>query len=271
MAAQTPTKRLVIRWTTMKGLAAIILFLLIAALIEYVIVLYAMNLGVRDTSALQWTSQFLTITISPLFHLVPITVITTLLFIWTYLTRHLAIKPYEAGKRKVGTVSKRGKEPGVKKFFGKVKSGLLHVRSIAYLWQRIHFARATIKSALTVLLAFGTFILIISLIAFPRLIPRTVADLYQNNPALFDFMKNVSATLAPVGSIFTGMNNALLSAAPGFRNVVSGLGNILRPLTNLDNAGKYLAFQNAAAWIAALAVLFYGEFRKSYRYRKGKS
>lgn len=259
-----------IRWTTLKGLTAITLFLIIAALAEYVIVLYAVNLGVKDTTALQWPSQFLTITISPLFHLVPIAIIITLLFSWTYLTRYIAIRPYEARKRKAETITKRGKETGIKGFFGKVKSGLLRVKSIAYLWQKIHFARTTIKSALTVLLAFGTFILIISLVAFPKLIPQTIANLYQNSPSLLDFMKNLSATLAPVGSILSGANNLLLAAAPSFRNFISGLGNILRPLTALDNAGKYLAFQNASTWIVALTVLFYGEFRKHYRYKKGK-
>jgi hypothetical protein len=259
-----------IRWTTLKGLAAIILFLVVAMLIEYVIVLYAVNLGVNDTTALQWTNQFLTITISPLFHLVPVTVIITLLFVWTYLTRYIAITPYEARKRKSETIAKRGKETGRRGFFGKVKSGLLRVKGVAYLWRRIHFARTTIKSALTVLLAFGTFIFIISLLAFPKLIPQTIANLYQNNPSLLEFMKNLSATLAPVGSILSGANNLLLAAAPGFRNLISGLGNILRPLTSLDNAGKYLAFQNVAMWIVALTVLFYGEFRKQYRYKKGK-
>lgn len=271
VATQTSPKHLVIRWTTLKGLTAIVLFLIIAALTECVIVVYAINLGVEDNTASQWTSQFLTITISPLFHMVPLAVITALLFTWTYLTRQLAIKPYDTGKRKAGIVTKRGKEPSVRKFFKKVKSGLLQVKGIAYLWQRIHFARATIKSSLIILLTFGTFIIIVSLIAFPRLIPQTVADLYQNNSPLFTFMKNASAALAPIGSIFVGINNALLASAPGFRDIVSGLGNIFRPLTTLDNAGKYLVFQNAAAWIAALAVLFYGEFRKSHRFRKSKS
>lgn len=271
LTTHTLAKRLVIRWTTLKGLAAIILFVTIATITEYVIVLYAMNLGVKDTTALQWSTQLLTVTISPLFHLVPITVIIALLFSWTYLTKHIATKPYEERKGKTRTVAKRGKESRVKRFFGRVKAGLLRVRGISYLWRRIHFARATIKSALTILLAFGTFVLLISLIAFPKLIPQIMANLYENNPTLLNSMKGSAETLAPIGSIFSGINNALLAVAPGFRNFVSGLGNILRPLTTLDNAGKYLAFQNVAAWVAALAVLFYVEFRKGYHYKKGRS
>jgi uncharacterized membrane protein len=254
----------------LKGLVAIILFLVIATVTEYVIVLYAMNLGVKDTTTLQWSTQFLTITTSPLFHLVPVAAIIVLLFSWTYLTRHIATRPYEERKGKTRTVVKRGKESRTKRFFGGVKSGLLRVRGISYLWRRIHFARATIKSAFTILLAFGTFVLLVSLIAFPKLIPQTMANLYENNPTLLNFMKEAAEILAPIGSIFSGMNNALLAVAPSFRDFVSGLGKILRPLTSLDDAGKYLAFQNVAAWIAALAVLFYVEFRKGYQYKKGR-
>jgi hypothetical protein len=270
VATETPTKRLVIRWTTFKGLAAIIIFLAIAGLIEYIIVSYAMNIGVKETIALQWTNQFLTITISPLFHLVPIAVIITLLFIWIYLTRNTAIRPYTPVKGKTGITTKRRKESGVKRFVGKVKAGLMRVKGIAYLWQRIHFARTTIRSALMVLLVFGAFILVVSLIAFPRLIPQTVGGLYQNNQGFLNSIKGLAQTLAPIGSIFSGINSALLAGASGFRSLVISLGNFFRPLTSLDDAGKYLVFQNASAWIAALAVLFYAEYRKSYRYKKSK-
>lgn len=271
MASQTPRERLMIRWATLKGLTAIVLFLIITVLIELIIVLYSLNLGVKDTTALTWNNQLLTITISPLFHLVPIAVIIALVFGWAYLTRHIAIRPYEERKGKKTAVTKRGAQSGLKKFFNGIKSGLLRIKGISYLWNKIHFARATIKSALTVLLVFGTFAFLVSLIAFPKLIPQTIANLYESNTALLNSMKGAADTLAPIGSIFVGVNNALLAAAPSFRNFISGLGNLLRPLTSLDNEGKYLAFQNIAAWIAALTVLFYGELRKGYHYKKGRS
>jgi hypothetical protein len=278
LSVQETPKRLMIRWTTFKGLAAIILFLTVATLIEYVVVLYAINLGVRDTTLLQLSAQFpgtdwiLTIAISPLFHLVPIAVIITLLFSWAYLTRHMAVKPHEVGKVKGGSVAKRAKEPKLKKFSGKIKSGLLRVKGVAYLWRRIHFARATIKGALTVLLAFVTFILIASLLAYPKLIYQIISSAYQNNPSLLDFVKGTSEALASVGGIFAGVNNALLSVSPGFRDVALGFGTIIKPLADLDNAGKYLFFQNIAAWISAFTALFYGEYaRKTRRYRKSRS
>jgi hypothetical protein len=290
LSIQEPPKRLVIRWKTLKGFAAIILFLTIATLTEYFIVLYAISLGVKDMALLQWSIQFpgtdwiITLSISPLFHLVPIAVIIALLFSWTYLTRHTAVKPYEVGREKGGLVSKGVKEKSkeaqkltskishtIKNFFGKIKSGLLRVRGVAYLWQKIHFARATIKSALAVFLVFSVFILIISLLAYPKLIYQIISNAYQNDPSLLNFVKGTTEALAPIGGIFSPINNALLSAAPGFRNFALSLGNIIKPLVDSDNAGKYLFFQNAAAWVSALVALFYGErMRKGYRYRKGR-
>ena len=273
MATSKPSKRLIIRWATLKGLTAIILFLFSIALTEYVVVLYAMSIGVKDPSVLQWTGRFesidwtLTIALSPLFHLVPIAVMITIACVWAYLTKHLAIKPYGERKGKGGTPSKQAKKAG--KFFGKIKSGLLRVKSIAYIWQKIHFARATIKGALTVLLAFLAFILLFSLLAYPQLIYQTVANAYKTNPSLLNFIKGTAEALAPIGGIFSGVNNALLAAAPNFRNFVLALGAIIKPLTELDNASKYLVFQNAAAWIVALSALLYGEvIRKSYRYKR---
>jgi hypothetical protein len=267
----------VFRWATLKGLAAIVLFLIIAILIEYLVVLYAMSLGVKDTTLLQWSFQFpgtswtTTIVISPLFHLVPIAVVIALLFSWTYLTRHVAVKPHEVWKGKAGVAAKRGKEARLKKIVGKMKSGLLRVKGVAYLWQKIHFARATIKSAFIVLLAFLVFAFIFSLLAYPRLIYQIITGAYQNNPSLLNFVKGTSEFFAPVGGIFSPINNALLSIAPGFRNFALDIGSIIRSLADLDNAGKYLAFQNIAAWISAIAVLFYGEYmRKGYRYKKSR-
>jgi len=282
----------------LKGIAAIILFLIIVAVIEYLIVLYTLNLGVEDETLLRWSFTFpgtdwaLTIAVSPLFHLVPIAVIITLVSSWTYLTKYVAVKPKRTWKEKVRPAGKRRKEPrlkeagklvskinnAVKRFFGKIKSELLRLKAVAYLWQKIHFARATIKSALTVLLVFAVFIAIVSLLAYPQLIYRTISNAYQSNPSLLVFVKStnnftrgITETLAPIGWICSSINNELLSIAPGFRDFVLNLGGLIKPLTDLDDVGKYLVFQNVAAWVSALTALFYGEYmRKSFRYRKGK-
>lgn len=267
VTAQKPPKRLIIRWATLKGLAAIILFLIVAVLIEYVVVLYAMALGVKEKP-----EDMMLGFISPLFHLVPLTVITTLIASWIYLTRRTAVKPYEVQKGK--TEPKRLKKQRLKevrKFFGRIKSGLLRAKGVTYLWQKIHFARATIKSAITVILVFAALILLVSLLAYPALIYQTITNGYKNNPSVLNFVKGTAQALATVGGFLSAINNAILYVAPGFRDFVLGLGTIFKPLADLDSAGKYLVFQNAAAWFSALTALLYGQFaRKSYRYGKGK-
>ena len=298
MSTQPSSKRLMFRWTTLKGVVAIFLFLLIAASIEYFVLLYARNLGVGEKSEnlLQWKFQFpgtdriMTITVSPLFHLVPVAVMITLVFSWSYLTKYIAVKPLKSLKGRSKPV-KRGKKRGlkearklsakisraVKSFFGKIKSGLLRIKGVAYLWREIHFARATIKSALTVLLIFTAFILLVSLLAYPQLIYRTISNAYQNNPSLLNFtrstsnsVKGIVEALTPINWICSSINNGLRATAPGFRNLALTLGGLIKPLADLDDAGKYLAFQNIAAWISALTAIFYGEYMRSYRYKKGK-
>jgi hypothetical protein len=248
------------------------LFIIIAILAEYVVVLYAISLGVEDKSVLQWsfkfpgTDSYVTLAISPLFHLVPITVIIALLSSWTYLTKHMAFKPREMQKGRPGTPSKRGKERGIRRILSRIKSALSKVKGLGYLGRRIHSARATTKSALMVLAVFSLFILAASLLVNPHLIYQMITGAYQNNPALLNFVRGTGEALAPIGSVFSAINNGLLSASPGFRDFIVSLGNVLIPLERSDPAAKYLVFQNAAAWISAVIVLLYDEFgRKGYR------
>jgi hypothetical protein len=163
-----------------------------------------------------------------------------------------------------------------RRFFRKTRASLLRIEGISYLWQRIHFARATIKSALTVLLAFIMFVVIVSLLTYPQLIYKTVASAYQNNPSLLNFVLSVdnstkafAEAVPPIGWICTAVNNVLLTISPAIQDSGQSFGGLIGPLASLDNDGKYLVFQNAAAWISVLLILFYGEYlRKGYRYKK---
>jgi hypothetical protein len=267
-----------IRWSTLKGIIIIILFIIAAALAEYLIVLYAISLGVKDEAPLLWSFSFpgteftFTFTISPLFHLVPLAVIISLLFNWSCLTKYAAVRPIKMQKGKTETISKHSRIrrfKTLKKSFGKIKSGLFKVKGIAFLWQKVHFARVAIESAVIVLLIFLIFAIAVSLLAHPKLIYLVMSEAYKNNPSLLNFVTNTLGFFAPLGRCFSGMDEGLRAAAPIIRDFVSTLSSLTKPLVDLDNSGKYLVFQNAAAWVSALATLFYGEFRRrSYRYKK---
>lgn len=249
--SQEPQKKPIIHWTTLKGLASIISFLAVATLIELIVVFYAINLGVQENPENQIFGL-----ISPLFHLVPITVIIALTTSWAHLTRHVGLGPREIDLKTKARPAEKQKGEGRKaKVFGNF-------------WRRTFFAKATAKSAFIVLIVFLSLVCVVSLFAYPKLIYYAVSNLYQNNPSWLSFVKGAANALAPIGEI---VNHSLLWLAPGFKGFASALGMIIKPLADLDNAGKYLVFQNAAAWVSGLIALFYGRYsRRIYRYVKRK-
>jgi hypothetical protein len=267
LATQPVTKRLPIRRTAIRGAVATALFIVVAVVAEFLVVIYAMDLGVSDPTLLK-TNWPVTIVISPLFNLVPIALIVTLVFTWVYLSRKFAVKGQELRKGKVQIPAKRG--AGSKKISSRIS------RPFRNFLAKIRSVNPSVKSALAVILLFLLFVLVASLLAYPQLIYRAVSSAYQNNPSLLDFVlsvdksvKGFAEAVSPIGWIGTSVNNALLAGAAGVGGAGEGLGSLLGPVADLDNAGKYLVFQNAAAWISVFLILFYGEFlRKGYRYRR---
>jgi hypothetical protein len=77
---------------------------------------------------------------------------------------------------------------------------------------------------------------------------------------LLNFVKGTGQGLASIGGAFSAVNSALVAASPGLRGFALEIGGLIRPLSDLDNAGKYLLFQNAAVWISAIITLFYREY-----------
>ena len=278
MAAQKPQRTPVLRWSTLKGAAALIMFIVLAVLVEGLIVVYAMSIGVRDEVCFQ--IPWLGLTVSPLFHLVPITVVIVLVASWTCMVKYTATRPekVEQTTKKIKVSEK--KAPGLKSrigsFLGKVKVRLLRIKGISYIESRMSFARATVKSAVTILLVFLALVLLVSVLVNPWLVYGTLANLYQNNPQILGFVVTVNSTLqgfaetvAPVGWLCSSIDGAIRAAAPSFRGFISALSALTKPLADLSPAGKYLVFQNLAAWLSALAVLGYGAYtRKSYRFKR---
>jgi hypothetical protein len=272
----------------LKGLFALVLFLALALLVEYAIVLYAIGLEAHDPTILQWnfilpgSSLPVTIAFSPLFNLVPVAVVVTLAFIWTHLANKLAAKTPERQKGKVGSTSRHAikrrtltskiTQPA-RRFFSKMKSELLQASRISNVWKKMPFARATTKSALIVLIAFILFVLVFSLLAHPHLIYQTVKNSYQSNPSLLNFVISVgnsvgefAESISPISLIGRSVNDGLLAAAPGVKDLGLSLGDSIIPLTSLDSTSKYLVFQNAAAWalVASTLLLFQHKRRRRY-------
>lgn len=291
------SKRLILRWASLKGFIAIILFLIIAALIEYAIVVFAISLGVREENPLggsflvPWTDWTITIVVSPFFHLVPLSVIITLVFSWICMTKYAAMRPQKLpeGKPKTKLQRKEHTQKTSKEFtfraggvirnlFAKMGSRILRIKGVSYIRNKVSFAGATIKSAIITILVFSALILLVSVVAYPWLIYEAFSNIYRGNTSLLEFVKSVNnglkgfvEALGPIGWLCSSLNNAIISAAPTLRGFVSTLGGLVKPLVNLPSVGKYVVFQNVAAWVSALTVFSYGFLtRKGYRFRKTK-
>jgi len=281
---QTGWRQLISRWTGPTGLAATVLFLVVAVLLEVLIIYSSMALGLQDTSPLVWNVASLTISISPLFHLLPLTVIIVLFASWIYLTRNVAympakkpqpsrtMRPLQPPRRYERKRFKRLRRfinrlnKGIEETGQKIRERIARTRLAKYFEQ--HFAGQTVfKNAWIIVLSFAILALVISLIVYPSLLPDTMNWLFGGgNSLLAGFVTwtagaatAIGQALSPIGWIGTSINGALASIAPGFRSGVIGFATpIVQPLTSLDLTGKYVLIQNVAAWASALVALYAG-------------
>ena len=256
----------------LRGLVPLVVFLVLTSFLEILIVVYAMRLGVQDTNPLQVGS----VSISLLFEVVPICVVITLGFCWVYLTKRLSTKRQEIRRGKIETFArakggKRGFLSRLRRAGGNISKGAKTGYSrISRFSERTRIGRPTVKSAVIVLLLFSVFIIMFSLFAYPQTIYHGVQYFYRSNPGAESFVISVDNWAKGVfGGAFSPISNGLLASSSGFANFASSVGDLLGPIASLDNAGKYLAFQNAAVWISVLLVLLFGERAgRGYRYKK---
>jgi len=291
MSTKKGWKRLIFRWKAPRGFTAIVLFSALALLIEYVLVSFFMSFGLTDKTPLTTTFQFpltqslFTITISPLFHLTPFGVIVALVSSWTYLTKHMAVAPRRVKpvkkppKTRKKSLSKRigGKfrkiSRPLKSFYRRVSTAVLRVPGISYVLKRRLFARATVKSAVSIATLFLASFLALYILGYPKSTYDAVVKLYQLSPSFLGFVlkttevaQGIAQALSPIGWLASAINNALLAAAPGFRNAFENFGaSTTGPMTKLDLVGRYALCQNLAAWVSAATALAYGRYTRLYR------
>jgi len=247
--------------------------------------------------------KFFTITISPLFHLMPLGVIFVLISSWAYLTKYVAVvprrtspakKPLERHRRQprrarkmrfksfrnfFGKIGRKFGRVGraIKAFFRRISAAFLRIRGVSYVQQRLFFARAAVKSTATVLTVFLLSVLTLYILVYPNLLHDLAIGLCSANPSFHGFVlktieigQGIAQALSPIGWLASAINDALRAVAPSFRNIIEGLGaSITVPLINLDLVWKFVICQNAAAWISAIVALAYGEYTsRVYRIRK---
>lgn len=294
----TRGKRLIVRWTAPKGLAALLLFFVLALFFEFLLVYSFQLFGLTDKNA--WTGTFqipatnwsFIVWVSPLFHLLPTAVIVVLVSSWAYLTKYSAFVPSRAETARRALPSTRRETEKrrlrglrgfskrisrrVRRIGRSVKAGLQRIRGVSYVSKRLYFARAAVRSAVAVFVVFLSVSLLLYIVVYPDLVYQGVVGLYKGNPSFLwlvagttDLVRGVGYALPPVGDLGTAINNALLGAAPGFRHGLAGVGAALTgSLVGLDVAGKYVLSQNVAAWSSALVALIYGSYASSRRFKR---
>jgi len=296
--SETRGKRLIVRWTAPKGFAALLLFLILAMFFEFLLVYSFQLIGLTDKNA--WTGTFqipltnwsFIVSVSVVFHLLPMTVIVVLASSWTYLTKYTAFVPSRAEStrrtlpstrretekhrfRKLRVFSKRISRR-VQRIGRSVKAGFQRIRGVSYVLKRLYFAGAALRSALAVLAVFLSMSLLVYIVVYPDLVHKGVVGLYRGNSyflwfvtGTIDSVRGVGQVLPPIGALGTAINNALLGAAPGFRVGLAGVGAALTgSIVGLDVTGKYVLSQNVAAWVSALVALIYGSYASSRRRKR---
>jgi len=302
LSSEKSWKRLIFRWSAPEGAATMALFFTLAIIIEYLVVYLFRSYGLADTQTFQLPLTILTVIVSPLFHLVPLGVIIVLVFSWTYLTRYIAKVPRRGASMKKPSARRPLKKTRKKRFkpirsfftkvnrklrkatrvletsYRRISAGVLRIRGVSPMMQRISFARAATKSAVTIVLIFLVSFLTVYLMGYPSLIYDIVVGLYRGNPSFHGFVigtieaaGSIGRVLSPIGWLASAINNALISAAPIFRSALEGFAvSIAGPLVGLDLMWRYVICQNIAAWVSAIVALAYAQYttRLYRRYRR---
>ncbi|MHC3128588.1 MAG: hypothetical protein IBV52_00720 [Candidatus Bathyarchaeota archaeon] len=267
MASKGKRNRLTFRWTAPKGLLTIVLFIALALISEFFMVSFFAFSGLTEVCAY----KFFTVTVSPLFHLLPLAVILVLVSSWIYLTKHIAMRPYRISPAKVSE-SRRRRPRGrktrskstrsvigaIKKFFNQISSVFLRSRGGSFVQRRLSFGRVALESAVTVLTIFLLSIILLSVLVYPNLFTDFAVGFYSANSAFHGFVLKTIETLQWIGKVLAPIDGGLRAIAPGFRNAFEGLvTSRSQSLTSGDLLWRYVFCQNAAAWVSAIAALAY--------------
>jgi hypothetical protein len=283
MATQ-PHRRLMFRWTAPRNLLAILLFVIIAVILQYLTITLAVPAGTSDPATT--TIPLVNTSVSLLYHFLPVAMITTLTLCFIHFTHQAATVPVRPqAPKKLPPTSTRQKPTRLKalrqfrrrlrRATQSIKRRILRAPTIAQIQHRITLAKAIIRSAITVAAIFLILAVLLTIAAYPTLVPTATLNLHQWNTMFHGFVmstiqtsRNVAGFIPPIGAAAAAINSALISASPAFRNTIEGAASALTAgLVALGPVEKYLAIQNIAAWTTAIATLFYSRYSKTRRIR----
>jgi hypothetical protein len=282
--ATASKKRLVFRWAAPKNLLAIVLFVLISVLTQYVIIVFTIPMGAKDPTVV--ILPLLNVSVSLLYHVLPVAVTFALTASFTHLTIYMAMVPSRAQTpTRPSTRPPRGASQlrslrrflrKIRRAFRNLKNAFLKAPSVARIQRRVVLAKAIIKSAVTIVTTFVILVVIFTIGAYPRIVPTLTTGFFEWNTvfrgfvvATIDASQTIASTISPLGAVANALHDALIGAAPVFRGALEGAGSaVTSGLVALRPTEKYLIVQNAAAWITGIAALLYSQYVRIRRHRR---
>ena len=251
MASRETIDNTAFSWIGQKGLLILGLFLAVAFVSEFFMVSFFMGSGLTEATQLP---------VSLLFHILPIVVIVVLVLSWTYLTKHIVVRPYRKATTKVSKsrryARRRARKSNtsiietIKNVLGKIGSALNSGDQSAAL-QRRSFSSVAFESGITVLAVFLLAFILLAVLVYPRLFTDFAVEFYSKTSGLQEFLQSVAK-----GAI--SIAGGLEPLASGFRSAFEGLVSPNLPsFTGADLLWRYVFCQNAAAWISAISALVY--------------
>ena len=287
-------RRLALMWASARRYVSLILFLASCLVFELLLVFAFQTMGLTDQNAwvstllVPGTSLSLTLTVSPLLHLMPMTVIIVLFTSWRYLTKTNVFTPQRETAKRIPPrrTTETSRFKSLQRFFRNigrrlqrfgrtVKSGFGKIPGVTSISRRLSSAHAAVRSAIVIFLVFISLAVGLIFVAYPDLLYHLTVNLYRGSPALVNcvagtasWLNGVGTLLPPLGGLGAAINNGLIAAAPGFRQSLEAAGTTLtRPITQLDIVGKFALSQNLAAYAAAIIALMYGAYASTRRRR----
>ncbi len=251
MASKKTIDNIAFSWTGQKGLLTVGLFLAVAFVSEFFMVSFFMGSGLAEATQLP---------VSLLFHILPIIVIVVLVLSWTYLTKHIVVRPYRKATTKVSKSRRHPRRRArksntniietIKNVLGTIGSAL-NSGDQSTAPQRRSFNSVVFESGITVLTVFLLAFILLAVLVYPRLFTDFAVEFYSKTSGLQGFLQSVAEGAVSIAG-------GLEPLASGFRSAFEGLVSPNLPsFTGGDLLWRYVFCQNAAAWISAISALVY--------------
>jgi hypothetical protein len=279
-----PPKRLVLRWTAPKNFVATFIFIAVTVVLQYFLVALTISSGASDPTA--FAIPVVNVSISLLFHLLPVAVSIALAASFIYLTGQTATLPRPQLPKKSSAPQPTPKPARLKalrqftrrirRAGRRIKQRILQPSGIASFQRRVAPVRTILKSALIVAATFTAFMILVSIAAYPHIVPASAVGLHEENTVFHGFVwatiqlsQTVASAVPPLGAAAAAMNNALMGVAPGFRRTLEGAASSLTAgLVASSPMDKYLIIQNAAVWTTAAVTFLYTWYGRTLRRRR---